>query len=172
VLNQKYTVSWRWALWGGRPKLSHNQLLLSSDKLNSHKTEILWRTSRLTTKATTSDRCQHQLPTAALPIPVSFVWDFGIYMYIDTDLVMQTRVKKTASWWLAVLRQLRQIRRYVSTDTFQALVVALVVSRLDYCNAVLNGLPALSRRLQSVLNAAACLIFVLGRSDHCVGRTN
>ena len=85
---------------------------------------------------------------------------------------MQTHAKKTASWWLAVLRQLRQIRRYVSTDTFQALLVALVVSRLDYCNAVLTGLPALSRRLQSVLNAAACLIFVLRRSDHCVGRTN
>jgi len=31
-------------------------------------------------------------------------------------------------------------RRYVSTDTFQALVVALVVTRLDYDNAVLTGL--------------------------------
>ena len=63
--------------------------------------------------------------------------------------------------------QLRQIRRYVSTDTFQALVVALVVTRLDYGNAVLTGLPVyLSRRLQSVLNAVARLIFGLRRSDH------
>ena len=58
--------------------------------------------------------------------------------------------------------QLRQIRRYVST-----LVVALVVTRLDYGNAVLTGLPVyLSWRLQSVLNAAARLIFGLRRSDH------
>ena len=54
----------------------------------------------------------------------------------------------------AVLRQLRQIRRYVSMDTFQELVIALVVTRLDYGNAVLTGLPLyLLRRLQSVLNA-------------------
>ena len=119
----------------------------------------------------TTDRRQHQLPTAALPIdgvpvaPVSSVRDLG--MYIDADLVMRTHVKKTASRCFAVLRQLRQIRRYVSTDTFQALVVALVVTRLDYGNAVLTGLPVyLSRRLQSVLNAAARLIFGLRRSDH------
>jgi len=47
------------------------------------------------------------------------------------------------------------------------LVVALVHSRLDYGNRVLVGIPAyLLRRLQSVLNAAAWLIFHLKRSDH------
>ena len=105
-------------------------------QLNSDKTEVMW---------CTTDRRQHQLPTAALPIdgvpvdPVSSVRDLGIY--IDADLVMRTHVKKTASRCFAVLPQLRQIRRYVSTDTFQALVVALVVTRLDYGNAVLTGLP-------------------------------
>jgi len=67
----------------------------------------------------------------------------------------------------AALRQLRQIRRYVPTSTFQKLVVAVVHSRLDYGNGVLVGIPAhLMRRLQSVLNAAARLIFNLKRSDH------
>ena len=43
----------------------------------------------------------------------------------------------------------------------------LVHSRLDYVNGVLVGTPAhLMRRLQSVLNAAARLIFNLKRSDH------
>ena len=52
------------------------------------------------------------------------------------------------------------------TTTFQTLVVALVHSRLDYGNSVLVGVPAyLLRRLQSVLNAAARLIFHLKRSD-------
>jgi len=46
-------------------------------------------------------------------------------------------------------------------------VVALVLSRLDYCNSVLIGLPAnLIRRFQSVQNAAARLIFGIRSSEH------
>ena len=75
--------------------------------------------------------------------------------------------QKMVSCCFAALRQLRQIRRYVLTSTFQKLVVALVHSRLDYGNGVLVGIPAhLMRRLQSVLIAAARLIFNLKRSDH------
>ena len=55
-------------------------------------------------------------------------------------------------------RQLRSIRRSVPTSVYHTLVVALVLSRLDYGNVVLVGLPAyLYNRLQSVLNAAAPL---------------
>jgi len=46
------------------------------------------------------------------------------------------------------------------------LIVALVHSRLDYCNAMLVALPAyLQRRLQSALYAAARLIYRLGFLD-------
>ena len=87
----------------------------------------------------------------------------------DADLSMRTQVQQTVSRCFAALRQLRQIRRCVPTTTFQTLVVALVHSRLDYGNSVLVGVPAylfnLLRRLQSVLNAAARLIFYLKRSD-------
>jgi len=66
----------------------------------------------------------------------------------------------------AVLRQVRSIRP-VPTSAYHTLVVALVLSRLDYGNAVLVGLPAyLYNRLQSVLNAAARSIAGLRRSDH------
>ena len=41
----------------------------------------------------------------------------------------------------SVLRQLREIRHSVPTDTFQTLVVSLVLTRLDYGNSVLAGLP-------------------------------
>ena len=65
--------------------------------------------------------------------------------------------------------------RFASSVTFvdtplttaSALVVSLVHSRLDYGNFVLVGLPVyLQRRLQSVLNAAARLVFRLRRYDH------
>ena len=59
--------------------------------------------------------------------------------HLDADLSMRMHVKKTVSCCFAAFRQLRQIRRYVPTSTFQKLVVALVHSRLDYGNGVLVG---------------------------------
>ena len=48
-----------------------------------------------------------------------------------------------------------------------SLVCALVISKVDYCNSVLAGISGnLIRRLQSVMNAAARLVFSAKRSDH------
>jgi len=88
-------------------------------------------------------------------------------IYIDSDLIMRTHVQQTVLRCFAALRQLRQIRRSVPPATFQSLVVTMVLSRLDYGNAVLVGLPAyLVRRMQSVLNAAARLIYCMRSVDH------
>ena len=47
------------------------------------------------------------------------------------------------------------------------LIRALVVSKVDYCNSVLAGAPGhLLDRLQSVLNAAARLIFSARKREH------
>jgi len=52
-------------------------------------------------------------------------------------------------------------------DVAAAMIQALVFSRLDYCNSVLNGITEnLFQRLQSVQNAAARLISQTGRSEH------
>ena len=75
---------------------------------------------------------------------------------------MRYHVQKNVASCFAILRQLP-----TPTPVYQALVVALVLSRLDYGNAVLVGLPGyLYSRLQSVLNAAARSIAGLRRSDH------
>jgi len=80
---------------------------------------------------------------------------------------MRTHVCQTVSRCFAALRQLRSIRHLVSATVYQSLVTALVLSRLDYGNETLIGLPIhLIRRLQSGQNAAARLIFRLRRSDH------
>ena len=71
--------------------------------------------------------------------PVTSVRDLGIY--IDADLSMRTHVSRTVSRCFAALRQLRQIRRLVPSAMIQTLVVVLILSRLDYGNGVLIGLP-------------------------------
>jgi len=48
-----------------------------------------------------------------------------------------------------------------------SLVSCLVLPRLDYCNTVLAGIPLHhARRLQSVMNAAARLVFASSKCDH------
>ena len=57
--------------------------------------------------------------------------------------------------------------RYLPRTAFQSLVSCLVLPRLDYCNAVLAGIPLhLARRLQSVMNAGARLVFASSKCDH------
>jgi hypothetical protein len=130
-------------------------------QLNAGKTEFLWCSSK---------RRQHQLPTENLSLlgdvikPATSVRDLGIF--VDADLSLRAHVTRTVSRCFHTLRQLRSIRRSVPTLTFRTLVTSLVVSRLDYGNAVLYGLPkSLLSRLQSVLNAAARLIYGLRRGD-------
>ena len=66
-----------------------------------------------------------------------------------------------------MLRQLRSIRRSVSDPVLQSLVVVLVLTKLDYGSTTLAGLPAVQLdRLQSVLNAAARLIYRRRKFDH------
>jgi len=59
------------------------------------------------------------------------------------------------------------VARSLSVEAAKTLVQAFVSSWLDYCNAILHGLPEkLMRRLQSVQNAAARMITSARRRDH------
>ena len=65
------------------------------------------------------------------------------------------------------IRQLRSIRRSLTIDACHALVRAMVISRLDYCNGLLGGAPKyLLGQLSGVMRAAARLILVLPRRSH------
>jgi len=105
-------------------------------QLNASKTEVLWCASA---------RRQSQLPSDPLAVgsdlvsPIRRVRDLGIF--IDADLTMRTQVSQTCSKCFAALRQLRSIRRSVSNDVMQSLIVVLVFSRLDYGSTTLAGLP-------------------------------
>jgi len=93
------------------------------------------------------------------------VRDLGIYL--DSDASMRTHVSKTVSNCFAALRQIRSIRQCVSRQVMLSMVASLVLQRLDFGNATLVGLPAYQlSRLQSVLNAAARLVFSRSKYDH------
>ena len=65
------------------------------------------------------------------------------------------------------LHQLWSIRKSLTTETCHTLVRALIISRLDYCNSLLGGIPRyLLDQLEGVLRAAACLILQRPRTDH------
>jgi hypothetical protein len=131
-------------------------------QLNAAKTEVLWCSSA---------RRQSQRPTSLFRVcndhvtPSAVVRDLGIYL--DSDVSMRSQVARTVSHCFSILRQLRSIRRSLTRSVFQSLVVALVLTRLDYGNATLAGLPSYQLcRLQSVMNAAARPVFSTSRYDH------
>jgi len=97
--------------------------------------------------------------------PSSTVLNLGVY--IDSDLSMQSHVQRTVASGFAALRQIRSVLRSLPSTALETLVVSLVLTRLDYGNATLAGIPEnLLRRLQAVLNASARTIAGLPRSAH------
>ena len=65
------------------------------------------------------------------------------------------------------LRRINSIRNLLSVDAVKTLVCSLVLSRLDYCNSLLVGLPQyLIKRLRGAQNAAARSILRTLRSEH------
>ncbi|KAK6305047.1 hypothetical protein J4Q44_G00238270 [Coregonus suidteri] len=66
-----------------------------------------------------------------------------------------------------MLYNIRRVRPCLTQEAAQVLVQALVISRLDYCNSLLAGLPACAiKPLQLIQNAAARLVFNLPKFSH------
>ena len=65
------------------------------------------------------------------------------------------------------IRQIGNIRQYLTTDATKSLVNSLVTSRLDYCNALLSGVPkTILNKLQNVQNTAARVVTRTSRNCH------
>jgi len=80
---------------------------------------------------------------------------------------MQNHVNKVARTCFYHIRRLKQVQKLLGPDVAAKLVASLMFSRLDYCNAVLAGLPrSTTAPLQRVQNAAARLVARLDPRDH------
>ncbi len=94
-----------------------------------------------------------------------------------TSWPSKSTLQRTAQSCRFALHNIRKIRPFLTEHAAQLLVQALVVSRLDYCNALLAGLPSNTiKPLQMIQNAAARLVFNEPKepmlhlsSSHCTG---
>ena len=72
---------------------------------------------------------------------------------------MQEHIGRVSSFCFFHIRRLRKLRPILDQSSAQRLVSAFIMSRVDYCNAVLADLPTTTLApLARVLNAAARLV--------------
>ena len=97
--------------------------------------------------------------------PSSQVKNLGCWL--DTNLYMHDHITNACKAGFFYLHNIRRIKKYLSRDSLLTLVHAFITSRLDYCNALLYGLPKEQiAKLQRVQNAAARLIMDIRKYSH------
>ena len=96
---------------------------------------------------------------------VNTVKNLGIYM--DAGLTMKDHVKELKRKCFLTLRNLNKIRFLLTTSQLKTIVNSLVVSCLDYCNALFSGISQqLMHQLQLIQNACAKAITRKFKHDH------
>ena len=79
---------------------------------------------------------------------------------INDQLTFTDHIASVSRSCCFALFNIRKIRPYLTKYATQLLVQNLVISRLDYCNTLLTGLPAcVVKPLQMIQKAAARLVF-------------
>ncbi|WP_419634815.1 RNA-directed DNA polymerase, partial [Thiolapillus sp.] len=85
----------------------------------------------------------------------------------DSELALKEQVNKLCQLAYLEIRRIGSIRQYLSVEATKTLVSSLVLSRLDYCNALLAGCPqVLLDKIQRVINCSARLIYKASKSAH------
>ena len=124
-------------------------------QINPSKSEFIWCSTARRTKL---------IPTESFDLggsiiqPSESVCDLGAY--IDSDMSMTNHISRLVSSCFYQFRRIKLIRRSLPTSAAVQLVNSFVISRIDYRNSLLFGLPAYQlHRVQQVQNAAARMIF-------------
>ena len=131
-------------------------------KLNGEKTEFFVAASPFNLK---------QLSNVSLHIdttevfPSKTVRNLGVVF--DHQMCMSDHITKLCQSINWQIRNIRRIRKYLDFDTCHNIVRALILSRLDYCNILLNGISKTDlKRLEVLQNKCAKLICLKSRRDH------
>jgi len=137
-------------------------------KLNADKTELLWVGSRHSLSQ--QDSCLPVLQLGSDSIVArDHVRLLGVTLSSDLSFDRHVSIVSASSFYW--LRQLQRSRRSLDTESAPTLVHSFVASRIDYCNAVLVGVPkATTNKLQRVLNAAARVVSGTHKFDRGLSR--
>ena len=131
-------------------------------KLNEQKTEVLLcgPSSR---RETVPVDC---LSVGEASIPFSnVVKTLGVTL--DAELSMEQHVSAVVRSCFFHIRSLSKVRPYITYKAASSIAVCLILSKLDYCNSLLSGLPQKQiKRLQAVQNAAARTVMKCKKTDH------
>jgi len=86
---------------------------------------------------------------------------------LDRRLTFHKRVSAVARSCSYHTQAIRHIRHLLTTELAHILACSLILSRIDYCNAVFHGAPSYSiKNLQRVQNNAARIVLEAPRRSH------
>ena len=128
---------------------------LSKLKLNPEKTEFI----------VFGSKAQRQKISSHFPVsilgsllhPVDSVRNLGVWF--DADFSFSEHIKRTCKACFLQMRDLRRIRKYLTSEVAVLAANALVSSRLDYCNSLFRGLSGFNQhKLQSIQNTLARIV--------------
>ena len=88
----------------------------------------------------------------------------GVWM--DSNLNLKIHATKKCQVAMINFIKIRNIRHLLDANTTESLCLSLCISHLDYCNAVLYGLPDITiHKMQRIQNMCACLVLRRTKRD-------
>ena len=97
--------------------------------------------------------------------PVEEVRNLGYFM--DRFLKNSVHINKLSASVFHNLRNIKRIQNKLDYDSTKTIIQALIMSKLDYCNALLPGSSKLLlTKLQCIQNMACRIVCSLGKFDH------
>ena len=131
-------------------------------KLNDDKTEFMI----IGTRAQLDKVNVSEIVVGQAKVPaVTIVRNLGTWL--DTNLTMSAHINETCQAAIYHLYNIKRISRYLSYDDRKSIVQAVIMSRIDYCNSLLVGVPSTHlSKLQRLQNAAARLVSNVAKYDH------
>ena len=131
-------------------------------KLNDDKTEFMI----IGTRAQLDKVNVSEIVVGQAKVPaVTIVRNLGTWL--DTNLTMSAHINETCQAAIYHLYNIKRISRYLSYDDRKSIVQAVIMSRIDYCNSLLVGVPSTQlSKLQHLQNAAARLVSNVAKYDH------
>ena len=138
--------------------MSQNKL-----KLNNDKTEIILFGS----KKHLAELNIKSLSVAGTEVSVASEPVRNLGAMFDSQLTMAPHVKSVVKKSSFHLRNIGKARRVLTEDTTKTVMQSLVMSRLDYCNALLIGIQQdLIAKLQRLQNSAARIVSRTRKYEH------